>query len=106
MADASISLGTLRMENVLEPSALGLAARMSDPPPKLGTPKVPDVSAKTNSGMGAPDEDFDMRRKRAASAGRFRNASRVIRRNASSLRAEICSVMTDFDASSAAEEME
>jgi hypothetical protein len=79
---------------------------MSDPRPKLGTPKVPDVFAKTNSGTGAPDEDLDMRRERLASAGRLRNASRVIRRNASSLRAEVCSVMTDFDASSAAEEME
>jgi hypothetical protein len=94
------------MENVLEPSTLGLAASMSEPPPKLGTPKVPDVFAKTNSGTGAPDEALDMRRERLASAGRLRNASRVIRRNASSLRAEACSATTDLDASSAAEEME
>jgi hypothetical protein len=79
---------------------------MSEPPPKLGTPKVPEVSAKTNSGTGAPDVDLDMRRERFASAGRLRKASRVILKNASNRRAEVCSVMTDFEASSAAEEME
>ncbi len=94
------------MENVLEPSALGLAARISDPPPKLGTPNVPEVSAKTNSGTGEPDEDWLIRREILASAGRLRNALRVVLKKASNLRAEDCSVMTDLDVSSAAMEME
>ena len=94
------------MENVLEPSALGRAASSSEPPPRLGTPNVPEVSAKTNSGTGEPDEDWLIRRERLASAGRLRNASRVILRNPSSLRAEDCSVMTDLDVSSAAMAME
>jgi hypothetical protein len=74
--------------------------------PRLGTPNVPEVSAKTNSGTGEPDEDWLIRREMLASAGRLRNASRVILKKASNLRAEDCSVMTDLDVSSAAMEME
>jgi hypothetical protein len=79
---------------------------MSDPPPRLATPKVPEVSAKINSGTGAPAEDLEMRSERFASAGRLRKASRVMRRNASSLRAEDCSEITDFEVSRAAKEIE
>jgi hypothetical protein len=106
ISDVSISFGTLRMEKTLEPSARGRAARRSDPPPRLDTPKAPDVSVKTNSGTGEPPDDLEIRSEILPSAGRFKNASRVMRKKASNRRAEACSSITAFDASRAAKEIE
>ena len=96
------SPGTRRMEKTLVPSACGRAARISEPVPRLDTPNAPDVSTKTNSGTGAPDEDFPILRKICESEGIFKKASRVIRKNASNRRAPVCSAITALVVSRAA----
>ena len=100
------SAGTRKIENTLVPSALGRADKIKEPPPRLDTPKVPVVSEKTNSGTGAPDEALPNLRKSFASAGRFKNASRVIRTKASNRREAACSVSVTLVLSNAAAVME
>jgi hypothetical protein len=79
---------------------------MSEPPPKLETPKVPEVSIKTSSGTGEPVEDFATRKKTFPSAGKFENESRVTLKKASNRLEPNCSEITAFVVSNAAVEIE
>ena len=82
--------GILSMVMVLVPSDLGLAARTSVPPARLGMPKMCCALPMTSRCSASPPEAFPISRVTVPSAGRFKKASRVTRRNASIRRSANC----------------
>jgi hypothetical protein len=85
------------------PSDIGLAARINEPPARLETPNVPDVSEKMNSGIGAPEEDFPILKKIRASPDMFKSELLSTDTNASRRRTPACSTIVALELSTAAD---